>query len=254
MQKIQLPIDTKEATPTNPDFGWGFKMLAIFVWFLAFSYLVFFIFSNVVLKNLSLETEKKWFWDIDKWEKFNYNKYLDYKIIEFNDYNFNLDPSEEINAYAFIWGNININQGFLDSIEDQEELIFVMAHEMAHVKNRDVMKALTTEIPLQITMMSLWFDIWVFDTSLTSIWTQFLSKDTELKADKYALSILEKYKINPLCAKEFFTRDHTQADTVMEMLSDHPLNSSRVKLLEDLAREMGFKNEKDCKKIKNTVK
>jgi len=30
-----------------------------------------------------------------------------------------------------------------------------MAHEMAHIKNRDVLKAFTTEIPLQLTMMSL---------------------------------------------------------------------------------------------------
>jgi len=27
MQKIELPIETNEASPTNPDFNWGFKML-----------------------------------------------------------------------------------------------------------------------------------------------------------------------------------------------------------------------------------
>ena len=181
MQKIDLPIDTNESSPTNPDFGWWFKMLGIFVWFLAFSYLVFFIFSNVVLKNLSLETEKEWFWDIEKWEKFDYEKYLDYKIPEFSDYNFNLDSSEEINAYAFIWWNININRWFLDDIENQEELVFVMAHEMAHIKNRDVLRALSTEIPLQITMQFLWFDIWVFDTAKFKPQVQLL---LNIKSDK----------------------------------------------------------------------
>ena len=250
MQKIELPIDKNESSPTNPDFSWGFKMLAIFVWFLVFSYLIFFIFSNVVLKNLSLETEKEWFWDFSEWEKFNYTDYSDYKIEEFNNYNFLLDESDEVNAYAFIGWNITINKGFLYNIEHQEELVFVMAHEMWHIKNRDVLKAFTTEIPLQLTLMSLWIDIWIWDSSLTSIWWKYLNKNTELEADKIWLEILKKYKINPLCAKAFFTREHNSADTVMELLSDHPLNISRIKLLEDLAREMWFKDEKNCKKLK----
>ena len=251
MQKIDLPVEKNESIPASPDFNWGIKMLLIFVGFVAFSYLVFFIFSNVVLKNISLETEKEWFWGVWDWETFDYGEYSDYEIEEFKNYNFNLKDSEEVNAYAFIWGNININQWFLDEIENQEELVFVMAHEMAHVKNRDVMKALTTEIPLQITMISLWFDIWVWDTSLTSIWWKYLSKDTELNADKYAINILEKYKINPLCAKDFFTRDHNSADSVMEILSNHPLNSSRIKLLDNLAKKMWFKDNNNCKKLKN---
>jgi len=31
MQKIELPIEKNESSPTNPDFNWGFKMLMIFV-------------------------------------------------------------------------------------------------------------------------------------------------------------------------------------------------------------------------------
>jgi len=250
MQKIDLPIETNESTPTNPDFGWGFKMLGIFVWFVAFSYLVFFIFSNVVLKNLSLETEKEWFWDMGEWEKFEYSEFTEYKIPEFKNYNFNLNDSSEINAYAFIWGNININQWFLDNIENQEELVFVMAHEMGHIENRDVLKAFTTEIPLQITLMSMWFDVGIWETSIVSLWWKYLNKDTELKADKFAINILKKHKINPLCVKPFFTRDHDLWDSVMEILSDHPLNLSRIKLLEDLAKQMWFSSEKNCKKIK----
>jgi len=254
MQKIDLPIEKDEATPTNPDFGWWFKMLVIFVWFFIFSYLVFFIFSNVVLKNLSLETEKEWFWDMAEWEKFDYEKYSDYKIDEFKNYNFNLNYDEEINAYAFIWGNININQGFLDSIENQEELVFVMAHEMIHVKNRDVLKALSTQIPMQLTFAILGFNIDLASTSILDIWWNFLSKDTELKADNWAIQILEKYKINPLCAKKFFTRDHNFWDSVMEMMSDHPLNLTRIKLLEESAKKMWFTDENNCKKLKNIIK
>ena len=182
--------------------------------------------------------------------EFNYTKYSDYKIEEFEKYNFNLEDNEEINAYAFIWWNINITTWFIENIENQEELVFVMAHEMGHIRNRDILKAFSTEIPLKLTLLSLWIDIWMWDTSIIDIWWKFLSKNTEISADKVWLEIFEKYKINPLCAKEFFERDHNLTDSVMEMISDHPLNISRIKLLEDLAREMWFKDEKNCKKLK----
>jgi len=253
MKKIDLPIEKDEATPTNPDFDWGLKMLGIFVWFLAFSYLMFFIFSNIVLQNISLETEKKWFWNMVNWKKFNYENFIDYKIPEFKNYNFYLNPSEEINAYALPWWNININKGLLKNIENQEELVFIMAHEMTHVKNRDVLKALSTKIPMKLTFALLGFDIDLANTSVLDIWWNYLSKDTELKADKWAIQILEKYKINPLCAKKFFTRDHNFWDSVMEMMSDHPLNLTRIKLLEKSAKKMWFSDEKNCKKLKNII-
>ena len=250
MKKIELPIDKNESSPTNPDLKWGIKMLWIFVWFLTISYIVFLLFSKVILTNLSLETEKKWFWNFTEGREFNYTEYTDYKIEEFKKYNFLVDDSDEVNAYALIGWNINITFWFLDDIEYQEELIFVMAHEMWHIKNRDVLKALSTEIPLKLTLLSLWIDIWVWDSSLIDIWWKYLSKNTEIEADKIWLTILEKYKINPLCAKEFFKRDHNFSDTVMEMMSDHPLNSSRIKLMDDLANKMWFKNTKNCKKLK----
>lgn len=61
MQKIELPVDKNKVTPTNPDFKWGGKMLAILLLFIIFSYLVFLFFSKIILANISLETEKKWF-------------------------------------------------------------------------------------------------------------------------------------------------------------------------------------------------
>ena len=253
MQKIDLPIKTNEASPTNPDFNWGFKMLLIFVLFVVFSYLVFLGFSKVILANIDLETEKDWFWEIAVEQDFDYSKYTDYKIEEFKKYNFYLKDSDEINAYAFLWGNINITQGFLDSIENQEELIFVMAHEMAHIKNRDVLKAFTTEIPLQLTMILLWFDIWIWDTSIVSVWWKYLSKNTELNADKLAIEILKKYKINPICVKPFFEKEHNIWDSAMEMMSSHPLNSTRIELLDNLAKELWFTDNKNCKKIESDI-
>jgi len=247
MQKIELPIEKNEASPSNPDFVWGVKMLFILIIFLLFSYIILLLFSKIIVSNISLDTEKKWFWDkFVNQTKFDYNKYSNYKIKEFKNYNFYISDSPEINAYALLWWNIEITSGFLENIENQEELIFVMAHEIWHIKNRDILKSLSTKIPMQLTLTFLWFDIWIWNDMIFNVF----SKKTELDADKYWMKILKKYKINPLCVIPFFTRDHNFSDSVMEMMSDHPLNSSRIKNLENLAKEMWFKNKKNCKKIK----
>jgi predicted Zn-dependent protease len=65
-----------------------------------------------------------------------------------------------------------------------------------------------------------------------------MSKNTELEADKNAIKLLEKYKLNPLCAKKFFEREHNFSDTIMEMMSDHPLNLTRINLLNESAKNI----------------
>ncbi len=226
----------------------------IFFWMLIFSYLLFLWFSKIILTNIDLKTEKKWFWDLAKGKYFNYKKFIDYKIPEFQNYNFYILNSSEINAYAFIWWNINITKELLENIENQEELIFIMAHEAWHIKNRDNLKAFTTTIPLQLTLAILWFDISIGDSSIINISSNILNKETEIEADKEALKIFKKYKINPLCTINFFKRYHDSGNTIMELLSDHPLNLSRIKLLEEKAKEMWFKDTKNCKKINYIVK
>jgi Zn-dependent protease with chaperone function len=120
---------------------------------------------------------------------------------------------------------------------------------MGHIKNRDVLKAYTTEVPLKLTLSLLWFDISAWDISLLDVSWKLLSKETEAKADDYWLEILEKYKINPLCAKVFFERDHNFWDSVMELMSDHPLNLTRIKKMERLAQKMWFTDSSNCKKL-----
>ena len=254
-EKIELPIDKNEATPTNPDLSWGWKMLLIFIWVIAFAYLVFLWFSRIILANIDLETEKKWFWDKSYGEKFDYKKYItDYKIDEFNKINFYIEDSPKVNAFTVIWWNILVTTWLLEDLENQEELVFILAHEMGHIVNRDVMKKLTTEIPMKLTLSFLGFDISSWDLSALDVSWNFISKDIEAKADDFWLKILEKYKINPLCAEWFFKRDHNLWNTLIELIWDHPTNLSRIQKMENLAQKMWFKDTKNCKKIKNNVK
>ncbi len=254
MEKIELPVDKNESRPSKPDLKWWTIMLSILWWFIIISYLTFLWFSKIILANIDLETEKKWFWWINtEWyKKINYKNYIDYNLKEFKKYNFYSKNDEVVNAYAFLWWNIAITTWLLSEIETQEELIFILTHEIWHVENRDNLKKITTDIPWQLTMTFLGFDLWNKDFNVSKISWNILSKNTELEADKYAINFLKKYKLNPLCAKRFFEAEHNFSDSVMEMISDHPLNLTRINLLEENAKLMWFKDKKNCKKIKKS--
>ena len=53
-----------------------------------------------------------------------------------------IDDSEIANAMALPGGLIIITQGLLDQVESENELAFVLGHELGHFKNRDHLRAL----------------------------------------------------------------------------------------------------------------
>jgi Zn-dependent protease with chaperone function len=56
-------------------------------------------------------------------------------------YKFTVVQSEEINAYALAAGSIFLTSGLLNSVENDEELEAVMAHEIAHVERQHGLQA-----------------------------------------------------------------------------------------------------------------
>ena len=52
------------------------------------------------------------------------------------EYKFRILDTEEFNAFAAPNGYIYITKGLLDSIESDEELAFVISHEMGHIEKK----------------------------------------------------------------------------------------------------------------------
>lgn len=227
--KIDLPINTKDAQPHKPDFRWASTTILIVIWFLLFSFLSFNLFSNFVIAKISIEKEKEIFWDFFiqkiKLEKIDEYYTFSKKIPEFEKYNIFVNDEKEANAFSFLWWNIIITKEFIKSAKYEEEILFVISHEIWHIKSRDNLRALSRDLPFKMTFIFLGIDVDFWITNLWDIATNIFSRDAEEKADIIALKILEKNWINSYCAIPFFQEI---SDELIGFISTHPQNKSRI--------------------------
>lgn len=71
------------------------------------------------------------------------------------DYTIYIQESTESNAFATIGGNIIVTSSLLDEIENEEELVFILGHELAHIEHRDVIRSMAQSMPIILTLQSL---------------------------------------------------------------------------------------------------
>jgi Zn-dependent protease with chaperone function len=94
--------------------------------------------ESILAKQMTQQIDYNPSINTDKQESLNRlgNKVLDRWPVPLRgyDYSFNLTSRDSINARAIPGGSIYINQGLLDIIENEEELEFVLAHEIAHIE------------------------------------------------------------------------------------------------------------------------
>lgn len=247
-EKIELPINVQDAQPHKPDFKWAGIMLWVWVWFFAFSFLVFHLFANFIVANINLEKERQIFWDFFASEL--WNQHLDdyytftKSVPEFEKYNIFVSNDEQENAFTFPGWNILITDALIDSATYEEEIVFVLAHEIAHVQLRHNLKALARNLPFKITLFFLWFDINLWITNLTDTALNTASRDAEEEADKIALDIMKQNGLNPFCASSFF---ENTSDSLFEFMSTHPTNNSRI---ENIKKAWNWISDfSDCTKI-----
>lgn len=228
-QKIELPINITESTPTRPDIKWAWIMIGTTVWFLVFTFWVFHLFSNFVVWNISIEQEKQIFWDsiIDTkgLKKFDTQYTLSKTLPELDGYDIYLSEEAQENAFTVVWWNIFITRSLISKTQYEEEVLFVLAHELWHVISRHSIKRLARDLPFKISLLFLWFDIDLWITNVGDVVTNSFSREAERDADTFAIETLKKNWLNPYCASEFFDHRH---DGALEYMSTHPTNDERI--------------------------
>lgn len=246
MEKIKLPIEENKEdniSPLNPDFWWLWKMLLISIPLFIISYLFFYLFSYFIIWWISLEREKTLFSDISILESdstlININDYLTNKITDLDNINIYLEDSEEINAYAFLWWKIIVTTWLLENIDYEEELIFIIWHEMEHVKNRDVLQSLLTDIPFYLTLQFMWLE---FGEEIFNITSKYTSKTTEIEADDWWIKLMNKMNLNLNCSLNFFEKENNIFENYLQLISTHPTNINRIRNIDEQNINIG----KEC--------
>ena len=145
-----------------------------------------------------------------------------------------LSPSREPNAFATLGGNLIITQGLIDHMESENALSMVIAHELAHLKNRDPLASLGTGIIVSIVT-----SVILGDENVVSGLTQLsFSRSQETKADEDALKAVQAYYGHTFGAHEFFQflwleyERGAQSD-FSEFFRTHPDTVKRLRMIRD---------------------
>lgn len=137
-----------------------------------------------------------------------------------------------INAVTVPGGKIYIFSGLLDELKTQEEVAFVLAHELSHVRNRDSFKAMARMIPFQ-GVTSFFRQGALGPSNLGRLAEISFSRKVELRADREALEILQTNYGSVEGAENFFRRakevENLEKDFWnWDFYTDHPDFQQRI--------------------------
>ncbi len=152
--------------------------------------------------------------------------------------------SKEINAFAMPGGRVVVLSGLVDEIHSENGLAFVLAHELAHYKNRDHLRAMGRTIVLiagAALLTGVNSDITSLLTPVYSVeWAQY-SQERESAADALALDALHCLYGHVAGATELFDilrERNLESDwSVQHYFASHPEAGERIGDLEALAAQ-----------------
>ena len=234
--------------------------------YLAFFLLLFFVLFLIFLKaavfivpHVSLEKEAVFFGDISRYlnkGEVNLQKteYIQEIVSSLDLENKNRFPykakvvcSPEENAFALPGGSILITSSLLKKMSSENELAFVLAHEMAHIKNRDVLRKIITQTPF--ILAGLFLSDYLDVDSINQIIRLKYDKDVELLADANALKMLNEKYGHVGGAYSFFQKLDEEDTYFLTWVSTHPSTKARMENIKKITEKSGFL-EKEVKEIR----
>ena len=149
------------------------------------------------------------------------------------DFNVTVLSGPTVNAYALPGGRIIISRGLLRAARYEEEVIGVLAHEVAHVLHRHGMEAMAQNAGLSI-LTSLFGASW-FGTGdgLVALGELSYSRAAEEEANRTAVELLRAAGLPDTGLASFLTRPmvHQTSGGAWAILSIHPNPADRIGLL-----------------------
>ena len=161
-----------------------------------------------------------------------------------NDYRFRLGVIDDAapNAMAFPGGLIIVTRGLLEQVQSENELAFVLAHELGHYRNRDHLRQLGRAAAIGLVFGSLTgagnFGLGVADVTMKRF-----GREQESDADRFALRLVHAEYGHVDAAWRFFERleAYDGADSViLNYVETHPRPVDRIEALKTFAREQGW--------------
>ncbi len=153
---------------------------------------------------------------------------------------------EAPNALAFPGGWIVVTSGLLDRVESENELAFVLGHELGHFRNRDHLRTLGRGVALGLLFGALIGSDTQLGVTVTDLASRSFDRGQESAADEFGLELVQAEYGHVAEAGRFFERLETEGLGVsgaLTYLSTHPSTAERGTVLEAYAQERGWRLE-----------
>jgi hypothetical protein len=164
------------------------------------------------------------------------------------DYRFRIIDSTEVNAFGVANGYIYVSKGLLDIVESDDELAFVIAHEMGHIEKKHAVKRYRTALTA-----ALFASIFIaasnknndhngtatlFAVVVTEIIMKGYSREQENEADDVAIAHLKHINYDYLAFKvlmgKFIDMRQQKIWAIDKVFSTHPTPEKRIENINKL--------------------
>ena len=151
-----------------------------------------------------------------------------------------------INALALPGGHIIVFTGLLDKVTSENELAFVLTHEMGHYAHRDHLRGLGRSVVFMTISASLFGP----ESGISRMVARGLgmtemtfSRNQETQADEFALKTLNCAYGHVAGTTDFFEKIPREQNPGRfgHYFASHPENRQRISHLRDISRNRGFK-------------
>jgi predicted Zn-dependent protease len=172
------------------------------------------------------------------------------------------DDSSLVNAYATVGGRIQVFKGLLHELQSEEALAALLAHEIAHVKQRHVAASLGRglAVALMLSLVSADAGAAAAEAALGSAASFTMlgySREQEAQADEEALQAVVALHGHAGGLVELFTRLGQASEgsgPKLEALNTHPLTEARLAAVQARAREKGWATSGALTPLPDTLK
>jgi len=148
-----------------------------------------------------------------------------------------------LNAFSIAGGHVYITEKMLEWVENDDELAFIIAHEIAHIdRKHGARKVQTSELAAAL--------IGQYDPSFAGLASQAVLVATapfgqidEYEADKWGAVLANKAGFNPRKGLRFFQKmgEKEQYSMYEKIIRTHPYSVERINCLDDFLRnELGL--------------
>ncbi|MBR6162938.1 M48 family metallopeptidase [bacterium] len=153
----------------------------------------------------------------------------------------NVIKNKDLNAFCYPNGNIDITEPLFKELKTDEELTFIIAHEMGHYKHKDHLMHLRRNISNAATVIL--FSVFNTNSNINTVASSgfelselSFSRQDETNADKYAINMMNKIYGNAEAGIRVMEILKEKNKFNIEFLSTHPDLDRRIENIRKMTK------------------